>query len=92
MAGNFPKKDVLSCSYHPEECTCDPTMLNFQGKCFIWTLRRVRLQVALVVNCTITLVEYYKLEHGTVGLTFPCYQSSLAPGQVTQHKGSYLIL
>ena len=32
-------------------------------------------------------VDYYKLEHGTVGLTFPCYQSSLAPGQVTQHKG-----
>ena len=36
-------------------------------------------------------VEYYKLEHGTVGLTFPCYQSSLAPGQVTQHKGLVLL-
>ena len=50
------------------------------------------VRMALVVNCTNILVKYYKLEHGTVGLTFPCYQSSLAPGQVTQHKGSYLIL
>ena len=54
--------------------------------------RRVRFRMAQVLNCTIILVDYYKLEHGTVGLTFPCYQSSLAPGQVTQHKGSYLMI
>jgi len=30
--------------------------------------------------------EHFKLEYGTAGLTFPCYQSSLNPRHVTRSK------
>ena len=53
--------DVLSCSYHPKECTCDATIINHR-------------------------VEYHKISYGTVGLTFPCFQSRKDPKQVALSK------
>ena len=53
--------DVLSCSYHPKECTCDATIINHR-------------------------VEYHKISYGTVGLTFPCFQSKKDPKQVALSK------
>jgi len=53
--------DVLSCSYHPKECTCDATIINHR-------------------------VEYHKISYGTVGLTFPCFQSTKDPKQVALSK------
>jgi len=53
--------DVLSCSWHPKQCTCDATIINL-------------------------MAEHHKVEFGTIGQTFECYQSRLKPYQVAQEK------
>ena len=35
--------DVLPCSYHPTECTCDPTIINHKGEKYLLDLTRLNI-------------------------------------------------
>ena len=42
--------EVLSCSYHPKECTCDTTVINYAGKLKIINLILISWNLLKLLN------------------------------------------